>query len=100
MAVPLGIVLVWLGYAAGYYGYSRLKGGNNSFVSLVWPGRYNYVAPDGPAPQNFAAGTTQYGAQATPGKSTALTPSPQPGSYAAGGGGGTLVNPTNPEGAV
>jgi len=96
LAVPLGIILVWLGYSVGYYGYSRLKGGNNTFVQLVWPGRYQTAAPD---QGNFAAGTTQYGPQGSP-SNQALTPNPQPGSYQAGGGGGALVNPTNPEGAV
>ena len=46
MAVPVGIVLVWLGYAVGYYGYSRLQHGNNTFVELAWPGRYQKAAPD------------------------------------------------------
>ena len=46
MAVPFGIVLMWLGYGMGYLGYSRIKGGNNTFMQVFWPGRYQYMAPD------------------------------------------------------
>jgi hypothetical protein len=54
VAVPLGIALVWLGYSIGYYGWNRITGGNDTFTSLVYPGRYSPTTRDsgagGPAP--------------------------------------------------
>lgn len=46
MAV-FGFVVLWLGYATAYYGYNRITGGNDTFVSLIWPGRYTPTARDG-----------------------------------------------------
>ena len=46
MAVPLGIVLVWLGYATVYYGYNRITGGNDKFIDLIYPGRYKPTQRD------------------------------------------------------
>lgn len=48
MAVPLGLVLLWLGYSIGYYGYNRITGGNDKFIDLIYPGRYKYVKRDAP----------------------------------------------------
>lgn len=45
----IGIVLLLGGYAAAYYGYNRITGGNDSFKSLVWPGAYKATARDGAA---------------------------------------------------
>jgi hypothetical protein len=63
VAVPLGIVLVWLGYSIGYYGYNRITGGNDKFVSLVYPGQYKATKLDG--------------AGATPQPSAAAPPAPK-----------------------
>lgn len=42
----LGIALAWLGYSVFYYGYNLITGGNDSFVSLIWPGRYTPTPRD------------------------------------------------------
>jgi hypothetical protein len=47
--VVIGIGILWAGYAVAYYGFNRITGGNDSFASLVWPGRYNATARDGAA---------------------------------------------------
>lgn len=47
MAVPLGIVLLWLGYSIGYYGYNKITGGNDKFINLIYPGRYTPTPRDG-----------------------------------------------------
>lgn len=56
----IGIVVAWFGYAAFYYGFNQITGGNDSFVSLIWPGKYNPGTPrDGgqlPAGSQVAAG--------------------------------------------
>jgi hypothetical protein len=36
----IGIVLLWAGYSLAYYGFDRITGGNDTFVSLIWPGKY------------------------------------------------------------
>lgn len=41
-----GIGALFLGYSAFYYGYNRITGGNDTFVSLVWPGKYKPTARD------------------------------------------------------
>lgn len=43
----IGIILAWLGYSVFYYGYDTVTGGNDTFVSLIWPGRYTPTARDG-----------------------------------------------------
>lgn len=40
------MTLLWFGYAVGYYGYNRITGGNDSFISLIWPGRYTPTTRD------------------------------------------------------
>ncbi|HUO47988.1 MAG TPA: hypothetical protein VMU09_04060 [Acidimicrobiales bacterium] len=45
--VGLGIVAAWLGYCLAYHGFDRITGGNDGFVSLIWPGRYTVTARDG-----------------------------------------------------
>lgn len=58
----IGIVLAWFGYAVSYYGLNILTGGNESFMSLIWPGRYTPVPRDSGSPA--AAGAGQVGGQA------------------------------------
>lgn len=42
----LGIILAWFGYSVAYYGLDTVRGGNDSFMSLIWPGRYAPTARD------------------------------------------------------
>lgn len=42
----VGIVLLWGGYCIAYYGWNRITGGNDSFVSLIWPGKYKATTRD------------------------------------------------------
>mgnify|MGYP001549732563 FL=1 len=63
----IGIVLAWFGYAVSYYGLNTLTGGNESFMSLIWPGRYVPVNRDSPV--NTAA--------TAPGASGSANPTPQ-----------------------
>ena len=44
--MTIAIALLWAGYAVAYYGWNRITGGNDSFVSLVWPGRYSPTTRD------------------------------------------------------
>jgi hypothetical protein len=45
--VPVvGFVLLWFGYAVAYYGYNQITKGNDSFISLIWPGRYSPTPRD------------------------------------------------------
>jgi hypothetical protein len=80
--IPVGILAAWFGYSVFYYGLDTVTGGNDTFVSLIWPGKYVVTAKDSGA-----------GAAAPP------LPKPgQPGGLAAGVGGpgfakGTLLNP-------
>ena len=58
----------WLGYALSYYGYARVKGGQDGFIALLWPGRYQGTTwdsggpptptPTAPAQQAAAGATT------------------------------------------
>jgi hypothetical protein len=43
----LGIVGAWLGYAFFFYGLNLVKGGNDGFMSLLWPGKYTPKPRDG-----------------------------------------------------
>lgn len=86
MAVPLGILLLWLGYSLGYYGYNRITGGNDKFISLIYPGRWKPVQRDGGASPGVAG-------------TGALNPAPQPGAFPNAPSSPTQ-NPTNPTGAV
>ena len=45
----VGIVLAWAGYSIFYYGLNTVKGGNESFMSLIWPGKYQPAARDNAA---------------------------------------------------
>lgn len=58
--VPVAILLCWAGYAVGYYGADTITGGNDSFISLVWPGRYKAV------PRDAAGGSTSSGKTTSP----------------------------------
>jgi hypothetical protein len=75
VAVPFGIVLCWLGYSLVYYGYDRIRGGNDGLVSLMYPGRYKPTTPDAQAgkPPTPTTPTAQAQAAAAP----ATTPVPQ-----------------------
>ena len=42
----LGMLFAWLGYSLAYYGFDQITGGNDSIVSLTWPGKYQVVARD------------------------------------------------------
>jgi hypothetical protein len=56
----IGVAVAWLGYALGFYGLDQIRGGNNSFLSLVKPGKFTSAAPDaGTAPGS--TGTAQTG---------------------------------------
>lgn len=54
----LGIVLAWFGYSVFYYGLNTVTGGNESFMSLIWPGRYAPVPRDSGAAQAASAATS------------------------------------------
>ena len=106
MAVPFGVVLLWLGYGTAYLGYARLQGSNNTFMQLFWPGKYQDVAPDQPSSQ--VAGTGALNPKPLPGAygsgSTAATGTQGPGTLGSPPGTGATPaptqNPTNPTGAV
>lgn len=42
----IGIILAWFGYSVFYYGLNTVTGGNDGFVSLIWPGRYTPTPRD------------------------------------------------------
>lgn len=52
----IGIVLMWAGYSVFYYGYNSLTGGNDSFLSLIWPGDYKPTARDSGSTAGGGAG--------------------------------------------
>lgn len=61
----VGIVLAWFGYSVMYYGIDLVTGGNEGFMTLVWPGRYQPVPRDQPGgggssgpPSGFTKPTT------------------------------------------
>jgi hypothetical protein len=85
-AVP--IVLAWFGYSVLYYGLNTVTGGNESFMSLIWPGRYAPVPRDsgGSQPPPGTLGGTlpaSGGTENNPGGGPAGSQPPQgaPGSY-------------------
>ncbi len=45
-AFSIAIGILWAGYSIGYYGWNRITGGNDTFVSLVRPGRYKPTTRD------------------------------------------------------
>lgn len=45
--ISVGILAAWFGYAVFYYGLDIVTGGNDTFVSLIWPGKYAVTAKDG-----------------------------------------------------
>jgi hypothetical protein len=49
--VTIAIGLLLAGYAIGYYGWNRITGGNNRFVSLIWPGKYLTTPSDSGTPR-------------------------------------------------
>lgn len=55
----LGVLAAWLSYSLVYYGLNTVTGGNDSFISLLWPGRYRPTARDsgGPSSRNAVGGT-------------------------------------------
>lgn len=46
----VGVLLSWFGYSVFYHGLNTITGGNDSFVSLIWPGKYTPTPRDGPNP--------------------------------------------------
>jgi len=46
IAIGIGLVLVWVGYGVGYYGFDQIRGGNNGFLDLMIPGRFKAVPKD------------------------------------------------------
>lgn len=80
----IGIVLTWFGYSVFYYGLNVVTGGNDSFLSLVWPGRYT------PTPRDQPGGGSSGPANA-PGAGNLVQP---PGTYK---GSPTDADPNNPQ---
>jgi len=60
----VGILALWFGYGVFYYGLNTVTGGNDSLLSLVWPGRFT------PAPRDAGGGASGGG----------INPNPAPGS--------------------
>lgn len=85
----VGILLVWLGYGVFYYGLDQVTGGNDPFLSLVWPGRYGRTPRDGAdtGPSPTAGQLNQSGLGAPPGVVTS------------GPGAGAVVGQGNPASA-
>ena len=71
MAVPLGIVLTWFGYALSYYGWNRITGGNDTFVSLIWPGKYAPTPRDSDKVSGGAAAPAAAAGSQSPAKAPA-----------------------------
>lgn len=44
--MTIAVALLWAGYSVSYYGWNRITGGNDKFVSLIWPGKYAPTARD------------------------------------------------------
>lgn len=82
----IGMVVGWLGYSLGFYGWNRITGGNDTFKSLIWPGAYSYTPRDG---QGTSTSSTGQGAPPKPPNSSSAPASAGlsgPG-YSVGGGG-------------
>jgi hypothetical protein len=47
--VAVSGVLIFAGYQLLVYGLDQVRGGNNGFVDLLWPGRFKNVMPDTPS---------------------------------------------------
>jgi hypothetical protein len=69
MTIAFG--LVWLGYGVAYYGWNRITGGNDKFVSLIWPGKYSPTARDSGAGGTAATTNTPGASSNTGGASQA-----------------------------
>jgi hypothetical protein len=61
----LGILLAWFGYSLAYYGFDTITGGNDSFLSLVWPGRYQVIPRDGGSSSPSGSGSKSSGSSIT-----------------------------------
>lgn len=73
----IGIVLAWFGYSVFYHGLNTVTGGNESFMSLIWPGRYSPVPRDAPKdPGNAGIATTDKGITAALTQGNAVGPTP------------------------
>jgi hypothetical protein len=44
--MTLAIGILWLSYAVGFYGWNRITGGNDTFLSLTVPGKWKYTVRD------------------------------------------------------
>lgn len=96
----LGLALAWFGYWVAFYGYDQLQGGNNSFVSLGVPGKYQnapkdsggagQAAKDSAASQKLAAANAANAAKAKP-SNMGGTGSPLTGTGVTQAGGGVTV---------
>jgi hypothetical protein len=64
--VAVSGVLIFAGYQLVVYGLDQVRGGNNGFVDLLWPGRFKTVLPDGIV--NTPGGLNDLGAGGTIGK--------------------------------
>jgi hypothetical protein len=64
------MLLAWLGYSLAYYGFDQITSGNDSFVSLVWPGRYVVVARDPGSGSGGSSGSGITGTMVPPSTST------------------------------
>jgi hypothetical protein len=53
------------GYGVAYYGYNRITGGNDKFISLIWPGRYTPTARDDGSGGATSASSTSSTSSAT-----------------------------------
>jgi len=51
----VAVVMLWFGYSLLYYGYDQITSGNNSWTSLVWPGKYAN-APKDPGASSSSGG--------------------------------------------
>lgn len=97
-----GFAALWLGYSTAYYGYNRITGGNNTFVQLVWPGRYIPVARDdgsgggSSGASSLVSGTTQPTLAGT-GAQKGVSSVPGSGILSTVTGGGTLLGTPAPQ---
>jgi hypothetical protein len=72
----LGMLFAWLGYSLAYYGFDQITGGNDSIVSLTWPGKYQVVARDsGSGSGSGSSGSSGSGITGTMVPSSTSTPS-------------------------
>lgn len=75
----IGLGLFWFGYCVAYYGYDQVTGGNNSFLSLLVPGKYANAPKDTSGPGLAPGGSsTVPKSTGNPGGAAALNPTSPP----------------------